>query len=172
MMRDEDYCNHPNDVGPMECPCCGSPGTSYSECCGGNMYGDNVYHAVAGCSDPDCEIRFEEYWEGDGLLDDEDCDTEGCAELERRAIVKWNRRYEGAAIMHDGVSSCPFCGGRAYSMHEDMGEGVHGGTDWEAHAYCPSCGGGIDLYVEESTDPNAGKYLEWEVVKRWNRRVE
>lgn len=37
---------------------------------------------------------------------------------------------------------------------------LHWSLEWEAHAYCPSCGGGIDLYVEEFTDPNAGKYLE------------
>lgn len=29
-------------VNPKPCPCCGGTGTPYSECSGGNMYGDNV----------------------------------------------------------------------------------------------------------------------------------
>lgn len=97
---------------------------------------------------------------------------EGCVELERRAINKWNRRHEGKPTMSDGVLSCPFCGsGKAYGMHEDMGENAGGGEDWQACAACPDCDAGIDLYVEESTDPDMGEKLEQEAVSRWNRRI-
>lgn len=170
MIRNEDYCNHPADVSPEPCPCCGEPATSWSEDAGWDWLGNNQYHAFAGC--PACGVGFHEYWTDDSLLTAEDDDMEGCVELERRAINKWNRRYDGAITMQDGVLFCPFCGAKADSMHEDMGEGAHGGTDWEAHAYCPSCGGGIDLYVEESTDPDAGEALEREAVTRWNRRAK
>ena len=57
-------------------------------------------------------------------------------------------------------------------MHEDMGENTGGGKDWQACAACPDCGAGIDLYVEDSTDPDAGEALEREAVNRWNRRTK
>ena len=56
-------------------------------------------------------------------------------------------------------------------MHEDMGEGVHGGTDWHAVAACTVCATGIDLYAEDATDPAAGEDLEREAVAWWNRRI-
>lgn len=94
--------------------------------------------------------------------------------------------------MNYGVLSCPFCGsGRAYGKHEDIGEirgailvrngdGIYEpirestgvGTDWHACAACPDCDAGIDLYVDESTDPDMGEKLEREAVSRWNRRAK
>lgn len=171
MIRNEDYCNHPADVSPAPCPCCGKPAISWSEDDGWDWLGNNTYHAFAGC--PACGIGFNEYWTGGSLRTDEDDDMEGCVELERRAINKWNRRHEGATTVNYGVLSCPFCGGgKAYGMHDDMGESTGGGTDWQACAACPDCGAGIDLYVEESTDPDAGEALEREAVNRWNRRTK
>lgn len=199
MIRNEDYCNHPADVSPEPCPCCGDPATSWSENAGWDLLGNNEYHAFAGC--PACGVGFHEYWTDDSLRSAEDDDMEGCVELERRAINKWNRRHEEAPTVNYGVLSCPFCGsGRAYGKHEDIGE-IRGailkrdggayyhcgrwhdlhedidestgvGTDWQACAACPDCDAGIDLYVEESTDPDAGEALEREAVSRWNRRAK
>lgn len=72
--------------------------------------------------------------------------------------------------MRNELKAC-HCGGKAYGMHEDMGEGVHGGTDWHAVAACTVCGTGIDLYAEDATDPAAGEDLEREAVAWWNRRI-
>ena len=69
-MRYEDCCNHPADVKPLPCPCCGHAATSWSEDEGWDWQGNNMYHAFAGC--PDCGVGFNEYWTGDSLRTDED----------------------------------------------------------------------------------------------------
>ena len=189
MIRNEDYCNHPADVSPDPCPCCGEPATSWNEYAGWDGWLNNLYYAFAGWLA--CGVGFHEHWTDDSLRTAEDDDMEGCVELERRAINKWNRRYEEAPTMNHGVLSCSFCGsGRAYGKHEDLselrgailkrnGDGMYVpidestgvGTDWHARAACPDCDARIDLYVDESTDPDMGEKLEQEAVARWNRRT-
>lgn len=76
--------------------------------------------------------------------------------------------------MSSELKPCPFCGGKAISSGEYIGQDLVGNKFYKAYAGCSNerCGIGFELsYIGDTPSGHTSRDLERRAIAKWNMRM-